>query len=102
MSIKKEYPRNKKICRVTFEVPEFVGNGAQKACVVGEFNNWSITATPMRRGRNGLFSATLDLQKGHEYQFRYLVDEDLWENENEADKVAPTPFGNALNSVIIV
>lgn len=102
MSIQKEYPKDKKVCRVTFMVPEFIFNGVKRVCIVGEFNNWSTTATPMKRGRNGSFSATLDLQRGHEYQFRYLVDGDHWENENEADKVAPTPFGNALNSVIVV
>lgn len=102
MSIKKTYPKNKQVCRVTFEVPELVGNGAEKVYVVGEFNNWSTTATPMKRKKNGVFTATLDLQKGQEYQFRYLLGQDHWENDAEADKVAPTPFGNALNSVIVV
>jgi 1,4-alpha-glucan branching enzyme len=101
MSIKKEYPKNKRVCRVTFEVPELIGNGADKVYVVGEFNNWSTTSTPMKRKKSGAFTATLDLQKGQEYQFRYLLDEDHWENEAEADKLAPTPFGN-LNSVIVV
>ncbi len=102
MSIKKEYARNKMICKVTFEVPESLGNNAAKAFVVGEFNNWSTSATPMKRKKNGIFTATLDLQKGHEYQFRYLLDKDKWENEVEADKLAPTPYGDAMNSVVVV
>ena len=102
MSIKKEYPKNKRICRVKFDVPESLGNSAQKAYVVGEFNNWSTSATPMKRQKNGAFRATVELPKGREYQFRYLLDNDRWENEAEADKYAETPFSGTMNSVIIV
>jgi 1,4-alpha-glucan branching enzyme len=102
MAIKKEYPKNKMICKVTFEVPQTMSNSAAKAYVVGEFNNWSTSATPMKRNKKGGFTATLDLVKGHEYQFRYLLDKDQWENETEADKIAPTPFSGAVNSVIVV
>ncbi len=102
MSIKKQYPKRTHVCKVTFDIPEAVGGSLQKAYVVGEFNNWSKSATPMKRKKNGAFSATVDLHRGREYQFRYLFDEDRWENDAEADKLAETPFGNTFNSVIVL
>ena len=101
MSIKKQYFKTKKDCRVTFTVPESQGNGAQKVYVVGEFNGWSTTATPMKRSKKGDYKVSLDLQKGQEYQFRYLLDGLHWENEAEADKSANTPYADARNSVIV-
>jgi len=100
MSIKKQYLKKKGICKVTFAVPESEGKEAQKVHVVGEFNNWSTTATPMKRSRKGVFTVSVDLRPGQEYQFRYLFDDRRWDNEKEADKSADTPFGDALNSVI--
>ena len=79
-----------------------MGSAAETAKVVGEFNNWSSTANPMKRLKSGAFTATLDLEKGKAYQFRYLLDKNKWENENEADKFVPSPYGDSENSVIIV
>jgi 1,4-alpha-glucan branching enzyme len=69
---------------------------------VGEFNGWSTTAHPMKRLKNGGFTATLDLEKGREYQFRYLLGQQHWENDSEADRQVPTPYGDSHNSVIAV
>jgi hypothetical protein len=44
----------------------------------------------------------LNLEIGREYQFRYLVDDKEWENDMEADKFVPTPYGDSENSVIVV
>lgn len=102
MSIKKQYFKNKGICKVTFGVPESEGNEVRKVHVVGEFNNWSTSATPMKRSRNGEFTVSMELRPGQEYQFRYLLDNNRWENDSEADKSADTPYGDARNSVIVI
>ena len=102
MSIKKQYFKTKEVCKVTFTVPVSQGNETQKIHVVGEFNHWSTTATPMKRSKNGTFSISLNLQRGQEYQFRYLFDDHRWENDPEADKSANTPFVDARNSVIVL
>jgi 1,4-alpha-glucan branching enzyme len=103
MSIKKQYFKNKGICKVTFSVPpESEGNEVQKVHVVGEFNNWSISVTPMKRTKNGVFTASVDLKPGQEYQFRYLLDDNRWDNDTEADEFADTPYGDARNSVIVI
>ena len=102
MSIKKQYIKSKGICKVTFTVPASDGNGVLNVHVVGEFNRWSTSATPMKRTKKGIFTASLELKPGREYQFRYLLDDNHWINDAEADKSADTPFGDASNSVIVL
>jgi hypothetical protein len=41
----------------------------------------------------------VELESGKEYQFRYLINGETWENDFEADAYAPTPFG-VENSVV--
>jgi 1,4-alpha-glucan branching enzyme len=100
MSIKKQYLKTKPVCKVTFRISEQKGNSAGTAHVVGEFNNWDFFSTPMKKLKKGAFTATLDLEKGREYQFRYLLDSKIWENDAHADRSVPTPFGDSINSVI--
>src|SRR5581483_2567785 len=63
--------------KVTFELPTDIQ--AQQAVVVGEFNNWDPTATPMKRKKEGRFSIALNLEGGREYRFRYYLDGSRWE-----------------------
>jgi 1,4-alpha-glucan branching enzyme len=100
MSIKKQYLKSKPVCKVTFRISEEIGNSAGTAHVVGEFNNWDSVYTPMKKLKTGAFTTTLDLEKGREYQFRYLLDNKIWENDADADKYVLTPFGDCENSVI--
>ena len=100
MSIKKKYLKTKPVCKVTFRISEEIGKSAGTAHVVGEFNNWDSFSTPMKKLKKGAFTATLNLEKGREYQFRYLLDSSNWQNDQDADKFVPTPFGDSENSVI--
>ena len=102
MAIKKQYLKSRPICKVRFIIPAEVGIAAQTANIVGEFNDWSFTANPMKRLKSGAFTTTVDLEKGKAYQFRYVLDKNQWENETEADKLVPSPYGDSDNSVIIV
>jgi len=102
MTIKKQYLKRKPVCKVTFVIPEGSSNETQRAHVVGEFNNWSTSANPMKRLKNGSFTATIDLKRGRSYQFRYLLGHSRWENDPDADNQSPTPYGDSHNSVIIV
>ena len=75
---------------VTFRLRET--NGAQRAEVVGDFNKWSLTATPMTRDGDG-FVAHVYLEPGRTYRFRYLLDGERWENDWSADDYVPNEFG---------
>lgn len=102
MSLKKQYIKNKSTCKVTFRIDEKISNSAKTAHVVGEFNNWSTLANPMKRLKNGAFTTTLDMESGKEYQFRYLLEQNHWVNDPQADKEVATPYGDSRNSVIIL
>ena len=102
MSLKKQFLKSRPVCKVTFRVPRETAKAAETVHVVGEFNSWDVYATPMKSLKNGSFTVTIDLEQGREYQFRYLIDETRWENDWDADKYLPSPFGNCENSVVAV
>jgi len=70
--------------------------------IVGDFNNWGIYETPMKKLKNGDFTVTLELEVNREYQYRYLIDESKWENDWEADKYVPSAYGDCDNSVVVI
>ena len=102
MSIRKQYLKSRPVCKATFRIPEEMGTPAKTAHLVGEFNNWTFFSTPMKKLKSGAFAITLELEPGREYQFRYLLDKKIWQNESDADKSVPSPYGDSKNSVIIV
>ena len=99
--ITKNQLKSKPVCKVTFKLSEKEANSAKKVNIVGEFNNWNINATPMKKLKSGAFTATVDLTQGKEHQFRYLMDNTDWGNDPTADKAVPTPYEDSENSVII-
>lgn len=100
--IKKEYLKSKKVCKVTFKLPRIAAPDATSVCIVGDFNDWNIYASPMKKLKKGDFTITLNLEPGREYQFRYLIDGSRWENDWNADKYVKSPFGDSDNSVIVL
>ncbi len=102
MIIKKKPAKNKDVCKVTFKVPRQASMGAQSIALVGDFNNWSTHDTLMKKLKSGEFKLELDLEANREYQFRYLIDDSIWENDWDADKYVRSDYGNCDNSVIIV
>jgi len=100
--MKKLYSKNKNLCKVTFNLPKQAVKNAKTVHLVGEFNNWDIYATPLKKMQNGSFQVSLQLETGRSYQFRYLIDEKAWENDWSADGYSPSSFGAAENSVVNV
>ncbi len=82
---------------VTFTIP--AGEGIESLHLVGDFNAWSETATPMSRRDDGKWGVSLELESGHEYQFRYRDQAGRWHNDETADFYLPNSFGSE-NSVI--
>lgn len=101
MSISKSYTDGKPECKVTFKLPKDFAASAEKVNLVGDFNNWDVAGTSMKKLKGGQFSATITLIRDHEYQFKYLIDEKDWMNDNEADKYIPNGF-QGENSVVVV
>src|SRR5688572_28366038 len=94
--LKKKFLKTK--CKVEFLLPDQLAADANSAYLVGDFNNWDESATPMeKKGKS--FKATLDLPLDGEYQFRYLVNGSEWHNDWHADRYVPNPF-SCDNSVV--
>lgn len=100
MSIKKQYLKTRPVCKVTLRVSKAAANGAHSIHAVGDFNDWSEQATPMKSLKSGDFTCTLELPIARdEYQFRYCYDNEYWENDWDADRYVANGLGSE-NSVI--
>lgn len=97
--LKKSYSKTGSSCRVTFKYNN--EEQAVSAVLAGEFNSWSLKDTPMKKLKDGSFSATLSLPAGRSYRFRYVLDGSVWVNDTEADGYAPNEYGEE-NSVLII
>ena len=96
--IRKEAADDGSTVRVTFSLPPLIW--AETAHLVGEFNTWNPASHPLRWDRqNEVWSITLELPKGREYRFRYLVNGTEWHNDWDADRYEPNPYGGD-NSVV--
>ncbi len=88
--------------KVTFTLPSAAVQTAQSVAVIGEFNNWDLLkGTELKKQKDGSFSTTLELEVGKEYQYRFLINGEVWENAWDAPKYVETPFGT-YNSVVLV
>ena len=83
---------------VTFRLPS--DSGAERAWVVGEFNNWSTDSHPMSKRDDGSLELVIRLAPGT-YRFRYYLGDGRWENAWDADAYAANEFGGS-DSVVIV
>jgi 1,4-alpha-glucan branching enzyme len=102
MSLKKQYLKSKPECRVTFSLPKEAVKKAKKVTLVGEFNDWNKTKTPLKKLKNGSVSVSLNLKAGNEYQYRYLMDGKTWENDWAADKYVTSSIPGVENSVVSI
>lgn len=102
MSLKKQYLKTKPVCKVTFKLKASEANNAATAKLIGDFNEWDVAASPMKKLKNGDFTQTLNLPADAKYQFRYLLDDSTWENDWNADAYEPSPVSLEENSVVQV
>lgn len=101
LGTQKQYSESGSDCKVTFRLPKDAAPEANIVAIVGDFNDWSIEATPMKKQKNGDFTVTLKLQPGNEYRFKYLIDGQTWENDWNADRYEQNAYGTE-DSVITV
>ena len=83
--------------KVTFSMPAL--EGVTTLYLVGSFNDWSDTATPMVHGADGGWSAAITLDAGWAYQYRFRDQDGGWHNDWAADSYVPNEFGSE-NSVV--
>jgi 1,4-alpha-glucan branching enzyme len=102
MSVKKQYFKTKPYCKVTFLLSKKVAGGARKVAVAGDFNQWNSDRTPMKPLKSGDFTATLQLARGHEYQYRFVLDDSVWITDDCADKQVYCQFAQGHNAVVVI
>jgi 1,4-alpha-glucan branching enzyme len=104
MALTKKKDPNADRIKVTFSLPAQAVQGAKTVQLAGDFNSWNTTdpAGTMKKNKDGSYSVTLALEKGSEYQFRYLLDGVRWENDWEADTYVRAPHSHEDNSVVQV
>lgn len=98
MSIKKQLIKSKPVCKVTFSVE---AKEANKAAVIGDFNNWDPSEGELSKLKNGTFKGVFELPKDTSYEFKYLVD-GVYINDNEADSFIWNEFAGTENGVLSV
>ena len=79
----------------------FRAPAASRVRVVGDFNAWDGTDTPMTRdAESGLWSITLSLRPGR-HVYAFLVDDSLWVRDPRAPAAPDADFGRE-GSVLLV
>lgn len=97
--LKKDYSKTKPVCKVTFTLPLEAAQGGKEVRILGDFNEWSWEKGYKMKAAKAEFTTEVELAAGQDYQFRYLIDNHIWENDWNADNYIATPFG-AYNSVV--
>lgn len=102
MSLKKQYLKSKPECKVTFVLPKEIANGAKKVFLTGEFNDWDTEGIKLSKKKDGSFAKQINLPVGNEFEYRYLIDGEVWENDGYADYYVASPVSEEENGVVVV
>ena len=93
--IQKTIYKTKDYCKVKFNLDI---QDTATASILGLNNDWS-NPVPMKKKKDGSFTAEIQLPKDSQHEFRYLLNETEWINEPEADGEVENVFGSR-NSVL--
>lgn len=89
--IKKDLSPAGQSMRVTFELPAEVAK--ESVAVVGDFNDWNEAEDKMNlMPRKGIWRTKISVAPGESYEFRYLVDGNVWRNDEDADRYVDNPY----------
>jgi hypothetical protein len=85
-------PKTKKI---TFSLPAEI--------VADEFNNWNKEqGFSLKKSKDGSMKATIELEAGKSYEYRYLLDGGRWVNDENASAYTEVSGLGVLNCVVNV
>jgi 1,4-alpha-glucan branching enzyme len=89
--LQKKFLENGKV-EVTFRMPPL--DGVVELNLRGDFNDWAIKGVPLRLDSDGTWVATLELDAGKAYRFRYHDNQGSWHNDWEADRYVSNSYGS--------
>ncbi|WP_261818072.1 isoamylase early set domain-containing protein [Vibrio gallicus] len=93
--LKKRFFKTKDEVEVTFEWPK---SDEQSISIAGDFTDWQPVAMKYSKAKKA-FNFKTRFPKEEQFQFRYLINGEVWENDPKADGYAPNSLGSD-NSVL--
>ena len=93
--LKKKFFKSKNEAEVTFE---FSASSNKQVALVADFNQWEPVKMRFVK-KDKVFRTKVRLPKDESFCFRYLLDNNEWQNDHKADDYIPNPFGSD-NSVV--
>ena len=69
----------------------FSAPGAMSVLLVGDFTHWQQGGIPMRKGKGGIWTATVSLAPG-KHNYRFMVDGE-WRDDPECTLRVANPYG---------
>jgi hypothetical protein len=89
--------------KVTFVLSAEVVADASNGLLLGEFNNWDIeNGFSLKKSKDGSMKATVSLEGGRSYQYRYLLEGGRWENDHNAHGYTQVEGLDIVNCVVHV
>lgn len=83
--------------QMTFVMPAL--EGCNCLYLVGRFDEWNESVYRMQRADDGTWFLVLELEPGHDYQYRYRTDKGVWHNDSVVNGYVPNPDGS-VNSIM--
>ncbi len=72
---------------------------AKSVYVAGSFNDWNTKSLPLKKSRDGVWRATVDLPAGR-YEYKYFID-GAWAKDSPCTETVPNAFGTHNCSITI-
>lgn len=89
--------------KITFTLPAEVVAEATSGLLLGEFNNWDhSTGLSLKKQKDGSMKATAALEAGKTYQYRYLLNDGRWVNDQTAETYVHVSGYQVENCVITI
>ena len=87
--------------KIMFTLPAANINGAGECVLLGEFNNWDVAeAIYLQKQDDGSMTAELELAAGKHFQYRYLLSNGKWVND-DGEKVTSETSGYPVENCIV-
>ena len=84
-----------------FSLPSELVENASDGILLGEFNNWNIEeGIQLLKQEDGSMKAELQLTAGKTYEYRYLLNDGRWVNDNNV-KTFSQVFGHSVENCVL-
>ena len=87
--------------KITFTLPAANVIGADGCVLLGEFNNWNLEeGIYLKKQADGSMTAEVELSAGKDYQYRYLLSNGRWIND-DGEKIISEMLGYPVVNCIV-